>query len=380
MTWGVCDYGRLGHGGASASSAWRWAAVDVLEPRPVALSLPPSCAVTAASCGEAHTLFLDSNGSAWATGFNKSGQLGIGNTSNTSHPQRIILKSPAASLSAGGAHSALVTRRGELFLCGSNKRGQLGLPECKEQSSLPLDISPVLDARITQAVCGSHHTLALTEDGHVYSWGSNLLGQLGHGRIPGMEETDSENRPRRVEELARHRVVRLFCGFDSCAAMTSDGAVFVWGGGRLGQLGLGRSNLRDVSLPVRHPSLTGLDIVALSFGVNHGACVHRNGTLQMWGSGFYQGFVLGQGGKSMASDVPVDVELPLPAADVACGETFVLAAAAGGGNLFSWGWGAGGRLGLGDDNDWWTPQPIAAAAGSRLKHVAAGRSHACSWA
>jgi hypothetical protein len=79
--------------------------------------------------------------------------------------------------------------------------------------------------------------------------------------------------------------------------------------------------------------LTGLDIVALSFGVNHGACVHRNGTLQMWGSGFYQGFVLGQGGKSMASDVPVDVELPLPAADVACGETFVLAAAAGGGNL-----------------------------------------------
>lgn len=53
MTWGVCDYGRLGHGGASASSAWRWAAVDALEPRPVALSLPPSCAVTAASCGEA---------------------------------------------------------------------------------------------------------------------------------------------------------------------------------------------------------------------------------------------------------------------------------------------------------------------------------------
>ncbi len=79
--------------------------------------------------------------------------------------------------------------------------------------------------------------------------------------------------------------------------------------------------------------MTGLDIVALSFGVNHGACVHRNGSLQMWGSGFYQGFVLGQGGKSMASDVPVDIELPLPAADVACGDTFVLAAATGGGNL-----------------------------------------------
>lgn len=64
-------------------------------------------------------------------------------------------------------------------------------------------------------------------------------------------DQDCESRPRRVEELAKHRVVRLFCGFDSCAAIASDGAIFVWGGGRLGQLGLGRSNLRDVSLPVR---------------------------------------------------------------------------------------------------------------------------------
>jgi hypothetical protein len=184
--------------------------------------------------------------------------------------------------------------------------------------------------------------------------------QLGHGRVEGVDQA-VEPRPRRVQELVQHRVVRLFCGFDSCAAMTSEGAIFVWGGGRLGQLGLGRSNLRDVSLPVRcsfslnplpdvdstpfflrprphphklrHPSLTGQDIVALSFGVNHGACVHRNGSLQMWGSGFYQGFVLGQGGKSMASDVPVDIELPMSATDVSCGDTFVLAAAVGGGNL-----------------------------------------------
>ncbi len=53
MTWGVCDYGRLGHGGVNAASAWRWAAVDALEPAPVALALTPPSTVTAASCGEA---------------------------------------------------------------------------------------------------------------------------------------------------------------------------------------------------------------------------------------------------------------------------------------------------------------------------------------
>jgi hypothetical protein len=166
---------------------------------------------------------------------------------------------------------------------------------------------------------------------------------------------------------------------------------------------------------LRHPSLTGQDIVALSFGVNHGACVHRNGSLQMWGSGFYQGFVLGQGGKTMASDVPVDIELPMSATDVSCGDTFVLAAAVGGGNLcditvpalplrvtccadslgagvraVGWAWettttgGSRSRCGmcvralhsLADALD----AQIQSVIGSRVKHVAAGRSHACAWA
>ena len=88
-------------------------------------------------------------------------------------------------------------------MCGSNKRGQLGLPDVEGHSNLPLNIAPVLDARVIQVqtlipsapltnslpsppllsnaqqvACGSHHTLALTEDGHVYAWGGNLLGQV----------------------------------------------------------------------------------------------------------------------------------------------------------------------------------------------------------
>ena len=103
---------------------------------------------------------------------------------------------------------------GELYLSGSNKRGQLGLPDCSDHANLPMSITPVLDARVTQVhiiafpfappftsvqvVCGSHHTLALTEDGHVYSWGSNLLGQALH---PSPHET----RPSLTPSAARPR-------------------------------------------------------------------------------------------------------------------------------------------------------------------------------
>jgi hypothetical protein len=53
LTWGVCDYGRLGQGDGDAATAWRWAAVDALTPAPVALALASPCAVSSASCGEA---------------------------------------------------------------------------------------------------------------------------------------------------------------------------------------------------------------------------------------------------------------------------------------------------------------------------------------
>ena len=34
---------------------------------------------------------------------------------------------------------------------------------------------------IIKVVCGYAHTLALTDEGHLYAWGANSYGQLGTG-------------------------------------------------------------------------------------------------------------------------------------------------------------------------------------------------------
>ena len=65
------------------------------------------------------------------------------------------------------------------------------------------------------------HTLALTEEGEVFTWGNNKTGCV-----------DSEERgicaPQRVEGLKGKRVVAIAAGMESSAALTEDGEVYTW--------------------------------------------------------------------------------------------------------------------------------------------------------
>ena len=89
---------------------------------------------------------------------------------------------------------------------------------------------------------GGEHSLALTDDGAVWSWGFGLFGELGHG--------DQQIRllPKKVEALAGQRVVAVSAGGEHSLALTADGAVFTWGDGGLGRLGHGE-DLSNQLLP-----------------------------------------------------------------------------------------------------------------------------------
>ena len=89
-------------------------------------------------------------------------------------------------------------------------------------------------------------TVALSEAGHVFTWGSGFNGQLGH--------SDRENQlaPRQVEAgwFGGEKVVFVAAGEDHTVAVTAGGRLYTWGYGWSGQLGHGDTGERLVPMLV----------------------------------------------------------------------------------------------------------------------------------
>lgn len=95
--------------------------------------------------------------------------------------------------------------RGEVYGWGYNDKYQLGLRHRYNQER-PQLIKSLLHEKIIQVACGQQHSLALTNDGKVYSWGLGVFGQLGHSRL------SDEASPTLIQHLEGYRIVQVACG------------------------------------------------------------------------------------------------------------------------------------------------------------------------
>ena len=82
---------------------------------------------------------------------------------------------------------------------------------------------------VVQVSCGSRdaQTLALTDDGTVWSWGDGDFGKLGRGGSEGC------NVPCIVDRLNGLGVIQIECGAQFSLALTNKGEVYTWGKVRL---------------------------------------------------------------------------------------------------------------------------------------------------
>ncbi|TYK02788.1 ultraviolet-B receptor UVR8 isoform X3 [Cucumis melo var. makuwa] len=217
--------------------------------------------------------------------------------------------------------------------------------------------SPV--RRVLFISAGASHSVALLSGNIVCSWGRGEDGQLGHG--------DAEDRfsPTQLSALDGHEIVSVTCGADHTTAYSEARTeVYSWGWGDFGRLGHGNSS--DLFTPKPIKALHGLKIRQIACGDSHCLAVTMEGEVQSWGRN--QNGQLGLG-TTEDSLVPQKIQAfeGIPIKMVAAGAEHT-AAVTEDGELFGWGWGRYGNLGLGDRNDRLVPQKVSSVDVCSIQH------------
>lgn len=144
----------------------------------------------------------------------------------------------------GAYHTLVVNEWGQLFSWGSNTEGQLGndiysykVPSYYFFKDLYFNFVTGLNSRnfmecsprmvktlgtsiVIQIACGMKHALALTNNGELYSWGSNSEGQLGLG-----VNNKYEIKPKLINSLIGIPIVFIACGGYHSIAVSKSGTV-----------------------------------------------------------------------------------------------------------------------------------------------------------
>ena len=269
FAFGASDTGQLGVGGTERR----------LVPTLLRGELENKSVMQVAA-GDEHTMIVTADGLVFATGDNSKGQLGVGDTENRLVPTLVTWQlqgKAAVNVAAGDRHTLCITADCSLFSWGGNDRGQLGVGDTQERH-LP-----------TLALC-------ITSDGSLFSWGMNHSGQLGVG--------DAENRriPTLVTGLQGKQVVHVAAGGNHTICSTADGSVFTWGAGDQGKLGLGDDESDSLVPTLVRSELQGKQVVQVAAGDKHSACVTEDSSVYMWGDN--------EQGQLGVADAP-NVALPL---------------------------------------------------------------------
>jgi alpha-tubulin suppressor-like RCC1 family protein len=262
--WGRNIYGQLGNASNWDSNSRRRESTNSTTWRQV-------------SAGGWHTCAIQSNKTLWCWGYNGSGQLGIGGTTNQNTPQQVGIDTNWTTISAGGSHTCGTKLDNTLWCWGGNTDGQVG-DGSNTNRDTPTQVGiDEWSTGVSAISSGDYHTCAIKTDGSLWCWGKNNYGQLGIGN------TTSKNTPTRVGTDNDWQSV--FAGGSHTCAIKTNGSLWCWGRNIYGQLGDGTNS--DRYTPIRVGTETGW--VAAYLGENFTCALKNDGSLWCWGrNNYYQ--------------------------------------------------------------------------------------------
>ena len=130
-------------------------------------------------------------------------------------------------LGASKYHSIAVTKEGTCYTWGHGKSGRLGHGDEVTQPD-PVPIRALAGHVVRVIATSENHTLAITESGDLFSWGSNRFGQLGHGGefAQAPNSSFSSFSPKKVKAMQKMIVVGIAAGDFHSVCYTADAEVF----------------------------------------------------------------------------------------------------------------------------------------------------------
>ncbi|XP_006644799.1 ultraviolet-B receptor UVR8 isoform X1 [Oryza brachyantha] len=287
FTWGRGTHGQLGHGDMENI------------PHPKFVKFFENYSITCVSAGWNHSGFATDSGQLFMCGDGSFGQLGAGDN----HPRNLPFEvayfttKHVVRVAFGMRHSLVLLKDNSVYGFGSARRGQIG--RCARNQkfyNVPKLIDGFPNCKIGNIYANGDHSAALDESGQLYIWGRALIGEHDDDRpqpvFPSLSSSQvalgwhhalvlsagelytigayrhqkldphvssSEPMQRLNPATSSHdhddssslstlvkvpcvdgdQVVHIAAGTEHSALVTDKGAVFTWGWGEHGQLGLG---------------------------------------------------------------------------------------------------------------------------------------------
>lgn len=354
VTWGRGEDGQLGHGDAES------------QDEPVVVQALEGEECDEIICGAEYTIAVSHpKQKIWSWGWGDFGRLGHGDPTDLFIPKQVasLCNIKIKMVACGDSHTMVVTGDGEVFSFGRNQNGQLGLGS-RIDSMVPTKIGDLSGHSVESVACGAEHTVACTAAGKTFAWGWGLYGNLGHG--------DNKDRlhPTEVQCMTEEGVFikTVACGWRHSCAVTNKGELYTFGWSKYGQLGHRDNEIADK--PKKVAALEGKEVVNVSGGWRHTMASDSEGRIYACGWNQY-----GQVGDGRTQDVNTMTLIKALEGEtittIRCGWRHSVAITASD-RLYSWGRGVHGQLGHPQRKDMHLPTHLSsldgtAFAGARAK-------------
>jgi alpha-tubulin suppressor-like RCC1 family protein len=342
-TCGVTSDSRLYCWGLNSGAVGDGTTINRLVPVPVGGALR----FRQVSAGWNSTCAVTTDNRAYCWGDNFFGELGDGTTSNRLTPTAVTGGHRFRRVDVLTWHACGVTYPDDRAFCwGWNRSGQLGIgnntgPQVNvggPYSSKPLAVLRGFTYR--HVTVGQEHSCGVTTDYRIFCWGRIYFDNLG--------DAGSWLKLTPVMVSGNQQYWQVDAGVVHTCAVTLGNRAFCWGHGFEGEMGNGSQSSNRYPKPV----LGGISFRRVSLGDTFTCAETPTNRVYCWGSG--RRFGDGRRG----SLTPVAVAAGLSFAQVSAGAGYICGKTPQG-RAYCWGENYGGQLGNGTTADSGTPVPVA---------------------